>query len=138
MSITVSMANALSGLSAAARSAEVISANVANAMTEDHGRREVVLSANAGGVKVVGVDRISDPTIRGDRREAQAGQSNSQTKADSLLRIEQEIGLPDEPGSLSSAIADFDLSLIEAASQPNAQARLDAVLRAAQGITQKI
>jgi hypothetical protein len=43
MSISGAVANALSGLTASARSAEVISSNIANAMTDGYGRREVVL-----------------------------------------------------------------------------------------------
>ena len=135
MSMALSMANALSGLTAAAKSAETVSANVANVMTEGYGRREVVLTSTFGGVKVVGIDRIADASLRGDRRLAEAGVANAQTKADSLLRIEKQIGLPGEPGSLPAAIAAFDLSLIEAASQPSVQSRLEGVLRAAENVT---
>jgi flagellar hook-associated protein 1 len=44
MSITSALANAVSGLTAASRSAELVSNNVSNAMTEGYGRREIVLS----------------------------------------------------------------------------------------------
>jgi flagellar hook-associated protein 1 FlgK len=135
MSFNVSMSNALSGLTASARAAEVVSSNVANAMTDGYGRREVVLSARTGGVQVVSVQRISDATIRSDRREAESGFAAAQTLSGSLQRIETEIGLPAEPGSLSSQLAAFDKALLEAASHPNAEARLDAVLRGAQGLT---
>ena len=134
MSMALSMANALSGLTAAAKSAETVSANVANVMTEGYGRREVILTSASAGVKVVGIDRIADASLSGDRRLAEAGVANAQTKADSLLRIEKQVGLPDEPGSLPTALASFDLSLIEAASQPGVQSRLQGVLRAAENV----
>ena len=138
MSFSVSMSNALSGLTASSRAAEVVSANVANAMTDGYGRREIVLSARAGGVKVVAVERVSDPTIRSDRRMAEAGHAAAQTLGAALHRIEDEIGLPDTPGALSSRLAAFDRALLEAASHPDAEARLDAVLRGAQGLTESI
>ena len=43
MSLSSTLANALSGLGAASRGAEVVSANVANARTPGYGRRELGL-----------------------------------------------------------------------------------------------
>ena len=62
MSLTGSLNSALSGLNAAARAAELISSNVANAMTEGYARRELQTSArvvgqSGQGVKVDGVLR---------------------------------------------------------------------------------
>lgn len=136
MSFNTSMSNALSGLTASARAAEVISSNVANAMTDGYGRREVVLSSRTGGVQVVTVERISDASIRSDRRVSEAALASAQTRSEALQRIETAIGLPDELGALSSNLATFDRALLEAASHPDAQARLDAVLRGAKDLTQ--
>ena len=66
MTISGSLANSLSGLTAASRAAELVSSNVANAMTEGYGRREVVLTprsmgdGTAAGVNVTGVRREVD------------------------------------------------------------------------------
>ena len=84
-------------------------------------------------MKVVGIDRITDASLRGDRRLAEAGVANAQTTANSLLRIENKSGCP-ATGSLPAALADFDLSLIEAASQPSVQSRLEGVHRAAENV----
>ena len=77
MSISGSFSSALSGLTAAARAAEIVSSNIANAMTDGYGRRELTLSARViggtgQGVMVGGVTRRSDPVVIGDRRLADA------------------------------------------------------------------
>ena len=46
MTITAALSNALTGLNASAREAELISDNVANAMTPGYSRRTLELSAN--------------------------------------------------------------------------------------------
>ena len=47
MTLSGSLSNALSGLTAAARAAEIVSANVANAMTPGYQKRELSLSSDA-------------------------------------------------------------------------------------------
>ncbi|EKD61720.1 MAG: hypothetical protein ACD_54C00129G0001, partial [uncultured bacterium] len=49
MSISGGLSSALSGLNAAARAAEIVSSNIANAMTEGYGRRELQTSARSLG-----------------------------------------------------------------------------------------
>ena len=77
MTISGSLSSALSGLTAAAKTAEVVSSNIANATTAGYGRREVVTSARSvghtgQGVKIVGVHRHVDPVVLADRRRAEA------------------------------------------------------------------
>lgn len=139
MSITNSLANALSGLNAASRRAEVVSANVANATTEGYGRRRVDLSSssvagNGAGVRVDGITRLVDIGIVQDRRLADAGLADSNTRAGFLLRLETAIGSPDAAGSLSNRIAQFDAALVEAAGRPDSDVRLGNVLSSAQNI----
>ena len=78
MTLSASLSSALSGLTAASRAAEVVSSNVANAMTEGYGRREVSLSARmigrtGNGVMVNGVVRMTSMVAVGDRRPATGG-----------------------------------------------------------------
>ena len=44
MSISGSLSNALSGLTAAGRAAAVVSSNISNSMTEGYGKRDLVLT----------------------------------------------------------------------------------------------
>ncbi|MDF2143058.1 flagellar hook-associated protein FlgK [Paenirhodobacter sp. CAU 1674] len=139
MTISSSLANALSGLTAAARMADVVASNTANAMTEGYARRELSLVAKSlggegAGVKVVGVSRIVNAVVLQDRRLADAAAGNSTIRADFYNRIETLMGDPESSGSLSARLADFDSALIEASSLPESDARLAAVVSAAASV----
>ncbi len=136
MSISGSLANAFSGLTAASRGAEVVSQNLANVLTEGYGRRELLLSSRqlggaGSGVRVEGVGRVINQAVLSDRRLSDATQARDQNIAQFHTAIETAVGAPGEPGSLSSRLADFESALLAAASRPDTGPRLDAVLDAA-------
>ncbi|TDQ57535.1 flagellar basal body protein [Phaeovulum veldkampii] len=140
MSIASSFSNALSGLSAVSRAADVVSSNIANAMTEGYARRELALSAlsvggQGAGVRVDGVIRVVNQAVLADRRLADAEVGNIALRAEFLNRLETLLGTPGTPGSLSDRIASFETALIEAASRPDSEARLQSVLTSAEAIT---
>ena len=110
MSISGTVASALSGLTAAARAAELVSSNVANARTDGYARRTLEpaprnVGVSGQGVQVVAVVRATDPIITGDRRLAEAGAAERQTRADFFSNIESLLGSPEEAGSISARIA---------------------------------
>lgn len=136
MSITGSLSNALTGLSASARAAELVSSNVANAMTDGYGRREIELSSRVSGgtgsgVSVDGVTRIVDEGVLRDRRLAEADMASAQTSFDFYKDLQSLIGTPDQPGSLGARTSNLEAALIEASSRPDLPSRLDAVVRTA-------
>lgn len=136
MSLSASLANALSGLTATARRAEVVSSNVANALTEGYARRELQVTSQSlggtgAGVQVIGVSRQINMSVLADRRLADADVGNARAQADFLARIETLIGVPGDGASLSDRLATLEASLVEAASRPDSQARLQSVLDAA-------
>jgi flagellar hook-associated protein 1 FlgK len=129
MSLTGSISSALSGLAAASRTAQVVSSNIANALTEGYGRREVQLSAYVAGgtgqgVAVSGVSRHSNATLMSDRRQAEAGLGNRTAVAGYFAKLESLLGTGTDTGSLAGRIANFDSALIEASSRPDSVARL--------------
>lgn len=143
MSISGTLANALSGLHAAARGTELVSANIANASTESYGRRTLELSAallgNQGaGVRVDGVQRAFDAGLTGARRLADAADGAATTTAAFYADLSEAIGLPDSGGSLSGRIAGFEAALAAATAQPDSEAALAAVLSAAEALTGKL
>ena len=143
MGMTSALSNALSGLTASARSADVISSNISNATTDGYGRRELDLSARVlggegSGVHIDGVSRIVDQVVIADRRLADADLSASTTRAGFLQRVEDVVGEPGTAGSLSDRIAGLDTAFIEAASRPDSEPRLQNVLRSAKGIADHI
>lgn len=143
MSIAGSLSSALSGLTTAARAAEVISSNIANAQTPGYGRRELqtsarVIGGSGQGVQVTGVSRASNLIVIGDRRIAEAGTGDREARAGFFLRLERVIGTPDSATSLGSRIAAFDAAMIEASSRPDSEARLSRLADSARSLTSHI
>lgn len=143
MGLSSSLSNALSGLTAASRAAEIISANVSNAMTEGYGRRELVVTSSSlggsgGGVAVQGVFRSVDQHTIGERRLADAALGWSGTGTMFFEKLEMTIGLPSDPASLSGRTTQLEAALVEAASRPDSAPRLDAILAAAKGLADHI
>lgn len=136
MSISGSLSNALSGMTAAGRAAQVVSSNVANALTEGYGRQVLetssrVLGSGGAGVQVDGITRVVDQQILADRRQSDAEAGYADTQSNFYTSLEAAIGLPGEPGSLSGRLDSFESALIAASSRPDTTARLDDVLNAA-------
>ncbi|HKK86095.1 MAG TPA: flagellar hook-associated protein FlgK [Roseovarius sp.] len=138
MGISTALNNALSGLSATSRTAEVISTNLANAMTEGYATREVTLSTRdtTGGVRVQGIARHKDQALAADLMLATSEKAAAKTRAEFLQGIERAIGLPGEAQSLSDRLAAFEASFVTAATKPEDENRLNAVLGRATGVAE--
>lgn len=143
MSMSSALSNALSGLTAASRTADVVSSNIANALTDGYGRREInlssrVLGGEGSGVHIDGTSRLVDQGVIGDRRLADASLGASSTHAGFLQRIENVIGEPGVAGSLTERLAELDAAFVEAASRPDSEPRLQTILHTAQGLAEHI
>ncbi|WBU59998.1 flagellar hook-associated protein FlgK [Paracoccus albus] len=143
MSIANALNNAISGLTAASRGTEVVSTNLANALTPGYARRELelsprLLSANGGGVQVTRVTRIISESLLADLRLANASLAQSSTSFGFFKQIEAAIGQPLKGNSLSSYLAGLETTLISAGSRPDSDLRLEAVLDAAHQVSGKI
>jgi flagellar hook-associated protein 1 len=140
MSITGALSNALSGLTAASRTAEVVASNIANATTEGYASRSVSLSSRqgtTGGVRIDGVQREVNPTLLTHRRLAEADHHQAQDVATALGRIESLFGTPLESDSLTGRAAALESALVEAASRPEAPERLHKVVTQAADLVEK-
>lgn len=142
MTISGALSNALSGLRAAGRGAEVVSTNISNALTPGYARRELTLSSSSigdfGGVRIGGIQRIMDAGLASDKRLAEAEFQNASSAANFLTRLETLIGTPDNPASISARLSDFEASLITAASRPDAPERLASVVQDAKDLADSI
>jgi len=139
MNLSGTLSNALSGLTAVSRMAETVSSNISNANTPGYARREVLLEHQSlagfgAGVRVSGILRHVDTALLQDRRFAEATLGAISPGADFLQSIERAIGLPDDPSSLTGRLSRFESSLIEAASRPDSEARLQASVDAARAV----
>jgi len=133
MSISNALGNALSGLSAASRRAELVSSNLANATTEGYARREIELApqmtGGAGsGVRVLGVRRQVDAGILADRRLSDAATGGLSTASQALSRVERLVGAEGDDNSLSAHVVRLEDALISASTDPASEVRLGAVL----------
>lgn len=140
MSLSSAMSAALSGLTASARMAEVISANIANAATPGYVRRDTQLGtrAESAGVSVLGISRLQDRALLTDRRAAMAGQAGADGTLAFLETAETALGRAGEAGGLAQRIADLDAALLTAAAQPEAEPLLAAAVQAASDLAGQI
>lgn len=139
MSLSSTLSNALSGLTASARRADTVSSNIANAMTEGYGTRRLetgtrILGGDGSGVRVLGVIRQEDAILTGQRRLASANLGADQSNVAFATRLETLIGTPDQSGSLSARIADFEASLVTASNAPWNTTGLTGAVRSAESL----
>lgn len=139
MSISGVLSNALSGLTAASRAAEIVASNISNATTEGYAARSLALSGRmTGGVAIDGVSRAVNQSLLADRRMAEAENGHTSDLAGALNSIEDLFGTPMDAGSLSALTTAFETSLIEASSRPDSTARLGRAVQSADMLTAKI
>ncbi len=142
MSIAQSLNNAISGLTASSRQAEVSSSNLANSLTPGYGVRRLDLSSQtlggAGtGVTIDGITRTQDKGILADRRLADADLGAQSTLADAFTRLETLVGAPDDSTGLAARIVSVETALTAAAADPSSEIRLEAVARQLTALTDK-
>ena len=129
MSISGALNNALSGLTVNARMAETVSNNLSNSLTDGYGVRSLELSAGqtggaGGGVRVISVNRFVDAGILADRRLADAALGGEERSAETLTRLQQTLGGPEDAFGLSARLSQFEQALISASSDPGSETRL--------------
>lgn len=139
MSISSALNNAYSGLSAMARSAETVSNNVSNAMTEGYSRQQVeykaaVLGSQGSGVRIEGISRSEDILATQVRRRAAADYANISTRADAMARLAGALGEPGDPGALAVQHAAFEDALTMAISAPDSVALQQGILLSAKSV----
>jgi len=127
MSISSALLNATSGLAAASRRADIVSNNVANALTPGFARRDVsvsetVVNGRGAGVQVTGVTRATDQAITTDRRLAESASSRDQIIANAHATFNGALGEPDDAFSLFAQYQNFESSLRSLSQTPESQA----------------
>ncbi|HCP82167.1 MAG TPA: flagellar hook-associated protein FlgK [Octadecabacter sp.] len=132
MSISSSLSNALSGMTAASRMAEVVSSNVSNSLTDGYGRRSLNLSSSVvgghgAGVEIGSITRHVDRGVLGDRRLAGASLGGYSALVSTMNRIQDAIGEVGNSGSISNRIVAVETALIGAASDPSSSINLSAL-----------
>ncbi len=143
MSLSNSMANALTGLNANSRMAEIVSSNLSNALTEGYGRRQVALSAQSvagrgAGVRIDGVERVLDRATLTARRNADSELAGQTANAAMLVRLETLIGGIGSGDTLADRVDALAGSLIAASADPSSSLRLADVDDSLGGLTRAL
>lgn len=143
MSISQSLSNALTGLTAASRMAEVVSSNLSNALTDGYGRRSVDLSSQSvggrgAGVQIDGITRHVDRGILGDRRLADAAMAGQQSMLSTLGRVETTVGAVGAANGLAARLASLEQALTSVAGDPSSEVRQSNVVSRLHGVTQAL
>lgn len=123
MGISGALANANSGLAVASRRADVVSNNIANALTPGYARREVsvaeqVLNGTGAGVAVVGVTRAADPVLTRERRAAEGVLGRDEVVASAYRSLNSALGGLDDPFSLFAQYQNLETALRSLAETP--------------------
>ena len=139
MSISSSIANALSGLSSNGRLAGVASNNLANALTKGYGRQSVDLGSNVlngagAGVQVNGVNRASAPDLTAARRDADGDAATLDPQAGALGRLGRSLGEATSEDGLFRRLETFESALRLFAESPEAEPRQIQTLDAARDL----
>ncbi len=135
MSITGAIANANSGLAAAQRRADVVSNNIANALTPGYARRELSVSQHAaGGVKVDAVTRTTDPVLTRERRVADGLAARDQAVASAYASLNASLGETDDPFSLVGQYANLETALRALGESPESMPQQAQTLDAARSL----
>lgn len=130
MSLSNALSNAVSGMTAASRRAEITSHNIANATTEGYARQGVELSMDVtagrgSGVRVESPERVTNPRLTASRREADTDASGSQVQATAARAIADVFQGPD---SLFEAMAALENSLRSVSETPESSALQERVV----------
>jgi flagellar hook-associated protein 1 FlgK len=142
MSISSALSNATSGLSVASRRADVVSNNIANALTPGFAKRNVhvsakVLAGNGAGVQFDGVTRAVDSALTGDRRLAESASSRDQVVASAYASFNSALGEPDDSFSLFAQYQNLESSLRSLSQTPESQSLQAQTLDAAKALISK-
>lgn len=140
MAFTQALSNALSGLSVAKRGAEVSSSNIANALTEGYGTRELALRARdvngyGAGVEVAGMTRRVDSFVLAERRIADSDVGYSTSRSEAYSRLEEIFGKPGSEFGLSARVTELEGKLLRASADPSSDPGLKQAMSSLSSLT---
>ncbi len=143
MSISSALQNALSGLTATSKLAEITAGNLANALTDGYGRQVVSLTSEVTGglgtgVAIAGVTRAASPELTSARRRADGELALGQAQFDALGRLERSLGAVGSADSLTARITEFEAALRQLAETPELAPRQAAAAAAASDVAIKL
>lgn len=135
MGLSVTLSNALSGMTSSQSSLEVLSRNVANAGTPGYHRQSIstidVSGNGASHVRSSGVDRAFNQSLQSYYTRSTADAGYASTRASFFDRLETALGKPGDAGALDTSFLSLQSALQSLATSPDTySARATAVSEA--------
>jgi flagellar hook-associated protein 1 FlgK len=143
MSLSSSLANAVSGLRASQAAISVISSNVANAqtpgyVTESINQVETATGNTGASVTVTGVNRQLDQFIQTQLRNETSGGAFADQTANILNQLQSVYGTPGAAGSLENAFSNFTTAVQALSTSSGTPSAQTSALTAAQSLAQQL
>ncbi len=143
MSLTQSLATAVTGMRANQAGLAIVAANVANAETPGYVRKTALqVSTAAGavgvGVRVAAINRELDQYIQRQMRVESSGAGYAGLRSEFYERLQSVYGVPGAVSTLESTYNEFMGTLQALATSPESPAARSAVINAAQVLAQKL
>lgn len=138
MSLGAAFHNASSGLTVALKAVGATSSNLANALTEGYGKRDITIASRIeGGARVTAVNRQVNQRVQGQIWLSNSEVAGHEKTLKSLGEIDRLIGGFDDPLSLYELATRFETSLISLASRPDDALRQNNANEAGQQLAEK-
>ncbi len=142
MGLTVTLANALSGMKTTQDGLSVLSRNVANAGSTRYHRQDVVVEDRTGGsstyASFVGVARAFSESIERAYVRELSDTAYANVRSRFLSNLETAFGLPGDANSLDTLVADFTNALEALSISPEDYATRAMTVSAAQDLAQQL
>jgi flagellar hook-associated protein 1 len=143
MSLSQALSAAMSGLRATQIGLSTVAANVANAETPGYVRKTPTQVTTAAGdfnvgVRVAGIQRELDLYVQRQLQIESSGGSYAGLRADFYQRLQQIYGQPGSDSALETVFNGFTTALQALTTSPDSAAARNAVLSAAQVLTQQL
>src|ERR1700704_2602327 len=125
MSLSSSLATAMTALRANQASLSIVSSNIGNAQTPGYVSRSINQVAEATGdvgasVRVTGVNRSLDQFVQSQLRSETSGGAYADQMSSVLTQLQSVYGTPGAAGSLETAFSNFTTALQSLSQQLNA------------------
>jgi len=143
MGLGQALSAAVSGLQASQTALSIVGANVANAQTPGYVRKSVNLVALAAGdsgigVRVAGIDRELDLYVQRQLTTETSGGAYADLRANFYQQLQGIYGSPGSDSSIETTYNNFTAALQALTTSPSSTANQNAVLGAAQTLTQQL
>src|SRR3977135_2667910 len=139
MSLSSSLATAMTALRANQAALSIVSSNVGNAQTPGYVSRTVNQIADpTGDVGVTGVNRSLDQFVQSQLRSETSGGTYADQMASVLTQLQSAYGTPGAAGSLESAFSNFTTALQSLSTTSGTSSSQIAAATAAQSLVQQL